>query len=138
SRHLSPVRARFFLGRFHFADRRVCEAEMDTRDAIVVTEWWQQALPQYLDHVWTVALADVEALCENESALTDTVGVDHAADRARHVSERRHDAPRPFGRRIQAVQIILPAEHFRTVGLVEIEVLRRARNGNIAATATKS
>jgi len=66
------------------------------------------------------------------------MGVDHAADRARHVAERRHDAPRPFRRRIQAIQIILPAEHFRAVSLVEIEVLGRAGNGNVAAAAPKA
>src|SRR2546421_6976663 len=138
SRDLRRVGARFLLGRFYFADGLVCEAEVCTRDAFVVTEWRQQALPQCHDDVGTVALADVEALCEHESALTDTVPENHAADRARHVAKRRHDAPRPFRRRIQAVQIILPAEHFRAVGLVEIEVLRRARNGNIAAAATES
>src|SRR5438046_3882624 len=55
------VGARFFLGRFHFADGLVGEAEMDTRDAVVVTEWRQQPLPQCLDHLQTVVLADVEA-----------------------------------------------------------------------------
>src|SRR5437762_9184790 len=74
SRHVRRVGARFFLGRFYFADGLVGEAEMDTRDAFIVTEWWQQALPQCLAHMWTVALADVEALCEHESALTDKIG----------------------------------------------------------------
>ena len=50
-RDLRRVGARFFLGRFHFADGLVGEAEMDTRDALVVTEWRQQALPQCLDNL---------------------------------------------------------------------------------------
>jgi hypothetical protein len=77
-------------------------------------------------------------LREHESALTDTLRVDHAADRARHIAEGGHDAPCPFRRSIEAVQIVLSAEHLRAVGLVEIEVLRHARNGNVAAAATKS
>ena len=40
SRDLRRVGARFFLGRFYFADGLVREAEMYTRDALVVTEWW--------------------------------------------------------------------------------------------------
>src|SRR5689334_14907362 len=87
SRDLCRVGARFFLGCLHFADRLVGEAEMDTRDALAVTEWRQQALPQCFHNLCTVALADVEALCEYERTLTDTIGVDHAADRARHVAE---------------------------------------------------
>src|SRR4029078_7178890 len=124
--------------RFHLADGLVGETEMDTRNPLVVAQRREQALPQCLAHLRTVAFADVEALREHVPALADTVRVDHTADRARYVAERRHDATLPFGRRIQSVQIILPAEHLRSVGLVEIEVLRRAGEGKIAAAAAKS
>ena len=49
--HLRRVGSRFFFGCFHFADGLVGEAEVDTRDTLVVTEWRQQALPQCLDYV---------------------------------------------------------------------------------------
>src|SRR5437763_3228820 len=92
-RHLRRVGARFFLGRFHFADRLVCEAEMDTRDAFVATEWWEQALPQCLDHMWTVALANGAAMGGHEAALTDTNTVYPTADRDLHLAEGRRGVP---------------------------------------------
>ena len=111
---------------------------MHAGDAFAIGERRQQTPAQRIAGTLGLGGFDVEALRQHEAALADAFAVGNAADRTRYAAKRCDRAPRPLGRRIEPLEIIPAAENFGVVGLVQVEIRRRARHGDKAPAAPKS